>query len=75
MAGDEIPFDQRDGYIWIDGKIVEWKDAKVHVLSHGMHYGSGVFEGERMRFNEVEEINKKLSDLNQEQQKILSNSV
>lgn len=44
----DIPFDQRDGFIWIDGKIVEWKDAKVHVLSHGLHYGSGVFEGERM---------------------------
>lgn len=43
-----IPFDQRDGYIWIDGEIVEWKEAKVHVLTHGMHYGSAVFEGERM---------------------------
>ena len=48
MADDSIPFDQRDGFIWIDGEIVEWKKAKVHVLSHGMHYGSAVFEGERM---------------------------
>lgn len=48
MVGDDIPFDQRDGYIWLDGEIVEWKEAKVHVLSHGLHYGSGVFEGERM---------------------------
>lgn len=42
-----IPFDQRDGFIWFDGKIVPWKDAKVHVLTHGLHYGSCVFEGER----------------------------
>src|SRR5438045_2756510 len=42
-----IPFDQRDGYIWFDGKIVPWKDAKIHVLTHGLHYGSCVFEGER----------------------------
>jgi branched-chain amino acid aminotransferase len=42
-----LPFDQRDGVIWYDGKLVPWKDAKVHVLSHGLHYGSCVFEGER----------------------------
>jgi hypothetical protein len=42
-----IPFDLRDGYIWLDGKLVEWKEAKLHVLSHGLHYGSSVFEGER----------------------------
>jgi len=48
MADGDVPFDQRDGFIWMDGKIVEWKDTKVHVLSHGMHYGSAVFEGERM---------------------------
>jgi len=42
-----IPFDQRDGVIWFDGKIVNWKDAKIHVLTHGLHYGSCVFEGER----------------------------
>lgn len=45
MAG--IPFDQRDGWIWFNGEIVPWKDAKVHVLTHGLHYGSCVFEGER----------------------------
>ena len=43
-----IPFDERDGYIWINGKFLPWKDAKVHVLSHGLHYASSVFEGERM---------------------------
>jgi branched-chain amino acid aminotransferase len=42
-----IPFDDRDGWIWFDGKIVPWRDAKVHVLTHGLHYGSCVFEGER----------------------------
>ena len=42
-----IPFDLREGFIWFDGAIVPWKDAKIHVLSHGLHYGSAVFEGER----------------------------
>ena len=46
MAG-VIPFDQRDGVIWYDGKLVPWKDAKTHVLTHGLHYGSCVFEGQR----------------------------
>lgn len=45
---DIVPFDQRDGFIWYNGKFVEWKDAKVHVLNHGLHYGSCVFEGERI---------------------------
>lgn len=44
---DVIPFDQRDGVIWYDGKFVPWKEAKLHVLSHGLHYASGVFEGMR----------------------------
>lgn len=42
-----IPFDQRDGWIWYNGEVMPWKDAKVHVLTHGLHYGSCVFEGER----------------------------
>ena len=42
-----IPFDQRDGHIWMNGKVIPWKDAHVHVLTHGLHYGSSVFEGER----------------------------
>ncbi len=45
---DIIPFDQRDGYIWYNGEFVNWKDAKVHVLNHGLHYASCVFEGERI---------------------------
>ena len=42
-----LPFDDRDGYIWLDGDIVLWREAKSHVLSHALHYGSQVFEGER----------------------------
>lgn len=42
-----IPFDKRDGYIWMNGELVAWGDARVHVLTHGLHYGSSVFEGER----------------------------
>lgn len=41
------PFDQRDGVIWYDGQIVPWSSATLHVLSHGLHYASCVFEGER----------------------------
>lgn len=43
-----IPFDQRDGVLWYDGRMVPWKDAKTHVLTHGLHYGSCVFEGQRI---------------------------
>ncbi len=42
-----LPFDQRDGFIWMNGQLLPWADAKLHVLSHGLHYGSCVFEGER----------------------------
>lgn len=48
-----IPFDQRDGFIWQDGEFVAWKDAKVHVLTHGLHYASAVFEGERAYGGEI----------------------
>ncbi|MCX7558346.1 branched-chain amino acid aminotransferase [Sulfitobacter sp. F26204] len=44
MAG---AYDDRDGLIWLDGKLVNWRDAKVHILTHAMHYASSVFEGER----------------------------
>lgn len=47
MAGALIPYDDRDGWIWIDGKLVPWREAKVHFLTHALHYGSGVFEGIR----------------------------
>jgi branched-chain amino acid aminotransferase len=42
-----LPFDQRDGFIWLNGAFVPWKDAKVHFLTHGLHYASSVFEGIR----------------------------
>ncbi len=42
-----VPFDDRDGQIWLDGAMVPWRDARLHVLTHGLHYASGVFEGER----------------------------
>jgi branched-chain amino acid aminotransferase len=44
MAG---AYDDRDGHIWMDGKMVNWRDANVHILTHAMHYASSVFEGER----------------------------
>jgi branched-chain amino acid aminotransferase len=43
-----LPFDDRDGVIWLDGKLVPWRDAQVHVLTHALHYASCVFEGERI---------------------------
>lgn len=44
MAG---AYDDRDGFIWMDGELVPWRDARVHILTHAMHYASSVFEGER----------------------------
>src|SRR3954447_5729436 len=43
-----IPFDDRDGQIWFDGALRPWRDAKIHVLTHALHYASCVFEGERV---------------------------
>lgn len=51
MAG--LPMDQRDGWIWYDGELKPWKDAKVHVLTHGLHYASCVFEGQRAYGGEI----------------------
>src|ERR1700749_2734412 len=48
MATATKPFDNRDGTIWLDGKLVNWRDANVHVLTHALHYASSVFEGERI---------------------------
>ncbi len=45
---DIIPFDDRDGSLWFDGKLVPWREAKTHVLTHGLHYASSIFEGERI---------------------------
>jgi branched-chain amino acid aminotransferase len=44
---EPAPFHDRDGFIWLDGKLVPWREANIHVLTHALHYGSAVFEGER----------------------------
>jgi len=43
-----IPFDDRDGSIWYDGRLVPWREATTHVLTHGLHYASSIFEGQRL---------------------------
>ena len=45
---ESIPYDKRSGKIWFNGKTVEWADANIHILNHGLHYASCVFEGERV---------------------------
>ena len=56
MAG--VPFDRLDGDIWYNGEFVKWEDAQVHVLTHGLHYASSVFEGERAYGGEIFELTK-----------------
>ncbi len=48
-----IPYDKREGKIWYNNELVDWSDVKVHVLSHGLHYASCVFEGERVYDGEI----------------------
>ena len=43
-----VPYDDRDGFIWMNGTMVPWRDARIHVLTHALHYASCVFEGERV---------------------------
>ena len=50
---EPIPFDKRSGKIWFNGETVNWSDVKIHVLSHGLHYASCVFEGERVYDGEI----------------------
>jgi branched-chain amino acid aminotransferase len=50
---DLVPYHDRDGLIWMDGTLVPWRDAKVHVLTHALHYASSVFEGERAYDGEI----------------------
>jgi len=50
---ESIPYDKRSGKIWFNGKPINWSDVKIHVLSHGLHYASCVFEGERVYDGEV----------------------
>jgi branched-chain amino acid aminotransferase len=52
-----VPFDQLEGYIWMNGEFVRWTDAKIHVLTHGLHYASSVFEGERAYGGEIFKLN------------------
>ena len=52
-----IPFDDRDGMIWLDGKLIPWRDAKIHVLTHALHYGSCVFEGQRAYEGNIFKLN------------------
>jgi branched-chain amino acid aminotransferase len=48
-----VPYHDRDGVIWMDGKLVPWREANVHLLTHGLHYASAVFEGERAYGGEI----------------------
>jgi branched-chain amino acid aminotransferase len=48
-----VPYDQREGFIWFNGELVPWSDARIHVLTHGLHYASGVFEGMRAYGGEI----------------------
>ncbi len=48
-----VPYHDRDGFIWMDGEFTPWREAKVHVLTHGLHYASAVFEGERAYSGEI----------------------
>jgi len=50
---EPIPFDKRSGKIWFNGEPINWSDVKIHVLSHGLHYASCVFEGERVYDGEI----------------------
>ena len=61
----DLSFDNREGYIWYNGKVVDWRTANVHVLNHGLHYASCVFEGERAykgKIFESEQHTKRLFD-------------
>ena len=50
---ESIPYDRRSGKIWFNGKTVDWADANIHILNHGLHYASCVFEGERVYDGEI----------------------
>ena len=55
---DLMSYDDRDGFIWFNGELIAWRDAKLHMLSHGLHYASAVFEGERAYGGEIFELTK-----------------
>ena len=58
-----IPYDKRSGKIWYNGELVDWSDVKVHVLSHGLHYASCVFEGERVYDGDIFKLEEHTSRL------------
>jgi branched-chain amino acid aminotransferase len=62
-----IPFDDRDGHIWFDGQLVPWREANVHILTHGLHYASAVFEGERL-------YNKKIFKLREHSERLMASA-
>ena len=53
MAAATQPYDQRDGFIWMNGELIPWRDARLHLLTHALHYGSAVFEGEAVYDGEI----------------------
>jgi branched-chain amino acid aminotransferase len=53
MTSDPRPYDDRDGWIWFDGRLVPWREAEVHVLTHALHYASSIFEGQRAYGGEI----------------------
>ena len=53
----DLAFDQLEGVIWFNGEMVPWADAKIHVLSHGLHYASCVFEGQRIYNGRIFKLN------------------
>jgi branched-chain amino acid aminotransferase len=66
MAGQQqSTFDDRDGWIWFDGEIVPWRDARVHVLTHALHYASSVFEGQRAYNGEIFKLREHTERLHQ----------
>ena len=58
-----LPFDNRDGFIWLNGKFVKWRDANIHVLNHGLHYASCVFEGLRIYDGRIFKLDKHIERL------------
>ena len=60
---ETIPYDKRSGKIWFNGKAVEWQNANIHILNHGLHYASCVFEGERVYDGEIFKLEEHTSRL------------
>ena len=72
---DLIPYHDRDGLIWMDGVLVPWRDAKVHVLTHALHYASAVFEGERAYEGEIFKLTEHAAPCRERQDSRLRNSL